>query len=184
MGAKARVSFRTMRALRILLCTPLLCLAISCGGMQKRFQEADRNAIADVLARQKAAWNRGDIPGFMDGYVRGSELVFTSGGNIKRGWQATLHRYLERYSKDTSTMGTLDFQVLELTPLGADGAVVLGRWSLAGLADKLGGVFSIVFVRSEDGWRIVHDHTSSDPTDLDEKDVEVKDEEDEGHPEA
>ncbi len=146
----------------LLIVILLSTLAISCGGMQRGFEQDDRHAIADVLETQRTAWNRGDIPAFMEGYARGSDLVFTSGGSIRRGWQETLDRYLERYGTDSSTMGTLQFDVLDLTPLGADGAVVLGRWALEGLGKPLGGVFSIVFRREEAGWRIVHDHTSSD----------------------
>ena len=104
----------------------------------------------------------------MEGYAKGDELVFTSGSKIRRGWQVTLDRYKARYGEDSSTMGTLGFEVLEIQSLGADGAVVLGRWKLSGLSAPAGGVFSVVLERALDRWKIVHDHTSSDPKEAEE----------------
>lgn len=145
------------------LCALLALGALSCTSVTAKFHSTDRAAITTLLDDQRQAWNRGDIAAFMEGYVHTPELVFTSGGNIRRGWQETHDRYLARYGTDTSTMGTLAFEVLELTPLGADGAVVLGRWALSGLDDPAGGVFTVVLERRPEGWRIVHDHTSSNP---------------------
>jgi ketosteroid isomerase-like protein len=39
--------------------------------------------------------------------------------------------------------------------------VVLGRWRLTETAQAGSGVFSVVVERRPEGWRIVHDHTSS-----------------------
>lgn len=141
----------------------LLALATGCAGQRARsFAPSDDSEIRSLFAEQRSAWNRGDIEAFMAGYVRGPELVFTSGSKIRRGWQVTLKRYQEKYGKDSSTMGALSFKILEIQALGADGAVVLGRWELAGLDEAAGGVFSVVLERRPEGWRIVHDHTSSD----------------------
>jgi beta-aspartyl-peptidase (threonine type) len=60
-------------------------------------------------------------------------------------------------------MGRLAFRILRVDPVGADGAVVLGRWDLALAAGPVGGIFSVVVERRPEGWRIVHDHTSADP---------------------
>ncbi len=141
----------------------LIALAASCAGhTSAKFAEGDRSEIRKLFAEQRGAWNRGDIEAFMQGYVRGPKLVFTSGSKIRRGWQETFERYKARYGEDSSSMGTLSFEILEIQSLGADGAVVLGRWGLAGLDTPAGGVFSVVLERLPEGWRIVHDHTSSD----------------------
>ena len=140
----------------------LTCCA--CAGSEMRsFHADDEEAIARVLDEQREAWNRGDIDGFMKGYAQTPELVFTSGAQIRNGWQATLESYQERYGQDARSMGQLSFERLQLQSLGADGAVVLGRWALSGLAEPAGGIFSVVFERRPEGWRIVHDHTSSTP---------------------
>ncbi len=57
-------------------------------------------------------------------------------------------------------MGKLDFSGLEIRALGPDSALVLGRWHLQREAGEIGGVFTLVFQRFSEGWRIVHDHTS------------------------
>jgi len=126
------------------------------------FAASDDAAIRAVLEAQVAAWNRGDLEAFMAGYVRGPDLVFTSGGGIRRGWDETLEKYQARYGTAPETMGKLGFEVLGVQPVGADGAVVLGRWRLDDTPQAGGGVFSVVLERLPEGWRVVHDHTSSD----------------------
>lgn len=127
------------------------------------FEPADRVAIESVLAKQIAAWNRGDLPSFMDGYARIPGLIFTSGGEIRRGWQEALDHYQSRYAIDSKAMGTLKFEIESIDPVGADGAVVLGRWELTGTSHPGRGVFTLVVERRPEGWRIVHDHSSISP---------------------
>lgn len=119
-----------------------------------------RAAITAVLERQVDAWNAGDLEAFMDGYWRSPDLVFTSGGEVQRGWQTTLDRYRAAYGGSPETMGRLSFSDLEVHPLGPGAAWVLGRWGLAG-ERPAGGVFSLVFREIDGRWVIVHDHTSS-----------------------
>ena len=159
--ASTSASRRTADVRAIALAS-VLALLIGCAG-QRAFSGADDRAVRGVLGAQQAAWNRGDLRAYMDGYLRSPALVFTSGGNIRRGWDETLAKYQARYGSDRATMGTLAFEVLSVQPLGADGAVVLGRWLLTDTPVAGGGVFSVVLARTADGWKVVHDHTSSDP---------------------
>jgi ketosteroid isomerase-like protein len=117
-------------------------------------------AIRAVLEAQRDAWNRGDIEGYMDGYERSDETVFVSGDNVTHGWQTVLERYKKGY--DTrEKMGTLTFSDLEITPLGKNAAIVLGRWSLKRTSDQPHGRFTLIFKHTKQGWKIIHDHTSS-----------------------
>src|SRR5512147_3157802 len=114
------------------LATMLWAVLGACGSTTPhvaRFEPSDHAAIRAVLAGQIAAWNRGDLPGYMDGYARIPGLVFTSGGNVRHGWQDALDHYQARYAVDPKAMGVLDFQIESIDPVGADGAVVLGRWA-------------------------------------------------------
>ena len=122
----------------------------------------DDAPIRGVLIAQRDAWNRGDLDGYMAGYARSPDLVFTSGGKIRRGFDETAAKYRAKYGSDRSTMGHLDFEIISVQPLGADGAIVLGRWKLTDTPNAAGGVFSVAFTRTPAGWRIVHDHTSVD----------------------
>lgn len=142
---------------------PSVWVAVVLAGCGPRFGSEDEAAIRAVLAEQAEAWNAGDIERFMaSGYLESEALVFTAGGAVRRGYDATLARYRARYG-DPGAMGRLGFSDLEITPLGADGAVVLGRWALDGTPRAGGGVFTLAFLRTADGWRIVHDHTSVGP---------------------
>jgi ketosteroid isomerase-like protein len=120
----------------------------------------DRTAVAAVLDAQVAAWNRGDLATYMEGYAKTDALIFTSGGKVRRGWQTAFDHYQARYGQDRAAMGKLVFQVDRIDPLGADGAVVLGTWILTDSPHDGRGIFSVVLERRPEGWRIVHDHTS------------------------
>lgn len=119
-----------------------------------------RQTIEQVLRTQADAWNAGDLDGFMDSYRRSSDLTFSSGGRILRGWEETRERYRTRYPSRES-MGQLTFSQLEISPIGNDAALVLGRWQLH-RAEPLGGVFTLLMRRQGGRWVIVHDHTSAD----------------------
>ena len=129
-------------------------------GQPKSINKSDPAAvITSILEEQAAAWNRGDLEAFMSGYWKSDKLTFSSGGKVTRGWQATLDRYRTRYSTK-SLMGTLKFDKLEIRPIGKDAALVLGNWHLTRDSGDMEGNFTLVFVRQDDEWRIVHDHSS------------------------
>lgn len=140
----------------------LLALA-ACAATPRTFDDAP---IRAVLIAQRDAWNRGDLDGYLAGYERSPELVFTSGGKIRRGFAETAAKYRAKYGTDRSTMGHLEFEILQVQPLGDAGAIVLGRWKLTDTPNAAGGVFSVALERTPAGWRIVHDHTSVSPTDV------------------
>jgi ketosteroid isomerase-like protein len=118
------------------------------------------SAIRAVLDAQAAAWNRGDIEGYMDGYDRSPDTEFVGGDSISRGWQTVLDQYKKRYNT-REKMGVLTFSDLEITVLSKDAALVLGRWHLKRANDDPHGTFTLLFRKTKAGWRIVHDHSSS-----------------------
>jgi ketosteroid isomerase-like protein len=122
--------------------------------------EADSVAIENVLKAQEKAWNRGDVDAFLEGYWHSPDLTFSGSGGIARGWDGVLARYKKHYP-DRAAMGQLDFSGLEFHFLGHDAALVLGHWHLARPRGDIGGVFSLVWQRFPEGWRIIHDHTST-----------------------
>ncbi|MCX4242060.1 YybH family protein [Paraliomyxa miuraensis] len=141
-------------------------LAPALGGCPQPSARPDRPSAQDeteiraVLERQKDAWNRGDIHAFMAGYHRMPDIVFTSGGNVRRGWDQTLAAYEKKYVAGNA-MGHLEFRDVTLQPVGADGAVALGTWELTETPQAAKGVFSLVFARVGGQWGIVHDHSSA-----------------------
>ena len=150
----------------LLTLAPLLALAaVVVAGYQGRAPRApkeDRNvaAVRAVLEAQAAAWNRGDVAGYMEGYAKEEATTFVSGDTVTRGWQTVLDRYKARY--DTrEKMGTLAFTELEIKPLSEFYMLAAGRWQLTRAGDTPHGRFTLILRRTAAGWRLVHDHTSS-----------------------
>ncbi len=130
-------------------------------GESSKFQSAESD-IRAVLEAQVAAWNKGRLEEFMDGYWNSPELSFFSGGRQLAGWEATLERYRKSYQSEGKEMGNLDFSGLDVQMLAENAAMVRGRWRLKMNDGKeLGGLYTLIFRRFSNGWRIVHDHTSS-----------------------
>ena len=115
---------------------------------------------ATVLAGV-AGWNRGDLEAFMASYHQSEGLRFASGGTVSFGWQTVLDRYRDRYP-DRAAMGELTFPELDVQILADDAALAFGRWTLERADDRPSGLFTLILRRLPEGWRIVHDHTSSE----------------------
>ncbi len=122
--------------------------------------QAIEKDIRETLARQDAAWNRGDIDGFMQDYMKSEGLRFASGAKVNRGWQATIDGYKTRYP-DKAAMGVLSFTDLEIEVFSEKDALVFGRWSLEREADRPNGLFTLNMQNQDGRWVIVSDHTSS-----------------------
>ena len=144
--------------------TRVLSVLFLCGMLSAATVRAqgEEEKIRQVLADQAAAWCRGDIDGFMEGYARTADLRFASGDTVTRGWQETLARYKERYP-ERAEMGALTFADLEVTTLAPDAALVFGRWRLHTARGEPHGLFTLLFRKTDAGWRIVADHTSAAP---------------------
>jgi uncharacterized protein (TIGR02246 family) len=140
----------------------VICLFATAEAASISLGERDQvvTGIRAVLRAQQAAWNRGDIDGFMNGYAKARSTIFVSEDKVVRGRETVRERYHKKYS-DRAKMGILTFSDLEITPLAPDAAVVLGRWQLKRAGDHPEGRFTLIFRLTNDGWRIVQDHTST-----------------------
>lgn len=149
---------KSFHRLALFLLSALVFAAIANGADDS----ATSRKILELLTAQSAAWNRGDIDGFMQGYLQSDTLRFASGGTVTLGWQRTLEGYKRRYP-DQATMGRLAFSEIEITELAPDAAIAFGRWKLAREKDAPQGLFTLTFRKTSAGWRIIQDHTSSGP---------------------
>jgi ketosteroid isomerase-like protein len=149
-------------ALFLLTAVLLFSFVSSVYSQQNSEGDAGKAAVENVLRVQQEAWNRHDLDGFMAGYWKSAELTFFSGAKQTGGWQATLDRYKLTYASPGHEMGKLEFSGLRIEMLGADAAFVRGAWGLTMPDGKTPhGLFTLVFRRFPDGWKIVHDHTSA-----------------------
>ena len=120
-------------------------------------------SVERVLLDQQEAWNRHDLEGFMAGYWKSPELTFFSGAQRTQGWQGALDRYRRVYQSEGKEMGQLGFSQLQIESLATDEAFVRGAWRLTLSDGKTPhGLFTLMFRRFPDGWKIIHDHTSAE----------------------
>ena len=124
---------------------------------------AARRAIVALLTEQTAAWNKGDMPGFMEGYWKSDSLVFLGRKGPTYGWQQNL-AYYQKYYPNAAAMGQLDFSGLRVSLLNPDAAQVLGHWHLAyskANTKDQGGYFLLVLRKIDGKWKVAADHTNS-----------------------
>lgn len=115
--------------------------------------------IQTIMDKQESAWNRGDVEGFMNGYLKSDSLCFIGRKGLNFGWQTTLDNYRDSYP-DREAMGKLEFNNMEYKPLCPDYTFVIGQWTLFRETDTIGGHYSLLWQKTEKGWKIIADHSS------------------------
>ncbi len=121
--------------------------------------KADRQAILDVLEKQRGAWNKGDVEAYMQGYWKNDSLLFVGKSGPTYGWQQTLDNYKRGYP-DKSAMGFLTFGIKKVDFLAKDRAFVLGSWNLKREKDEPKGYFTLLLRKINGQWKVVVDHSS------------------------
>lgn len=121
-------------------------------------QELD---VAKVVMAQEKAWNNGDLVAYAKGYKDSPDTLFI-GRQISRGYAQMLADYKQTYPTQ-AVMGTLTFSEVEVHPLSDTFAICLGKYRLDRAKKEGGsasGVFSLVLEKTDQGWKIVLDHTT------------------------
>ena len=130
-------------------------------GRKQHGESPSVREIRAVLDRQVVCWNRRDLKCFMEGYWRSPALTFFPGGTETTSWDKTFARYRQRYQGLGNEMGLLDFTDLKIELLGDRAAFARGRYHLKMTSGDSGGLFTLTFRKFADGWKIIHDHTST-----------------------
>jgi uncharacterized protein (TIGR02246 family) len=141
---------------------------MACAGVGGFAQNSggDEAAIRAAMAAQVAAWNKGEVTAFMQGYENSPDTFV--GSKVNKGFEPILKRYQENYTTPAQ-MGTLSFMNIEVRLLpsacgAAEYALVTGNFHLdrtqKGAATKDDGIFTLVWRKGPDGWKIVLDHSS------------------------
>lgn len=144
-----------------LLIIPILISLLSVGcSTNKGMSNVDAESeIRSVMQMQETAWGAGDIPQFMEGYWKSTELSFVGKSGINKGWQTTLDNYKRGYPNQDA-MGQLSFEILEMNRLSVDAYHMIGRYTLVRTADQPTGLFTLIWKYIDGRWLIVSDHTS------------------------
>jgi ketosteroid isomerase-like protein len=115
--------------------------------------------ILDVLEAQDAAWNSGDLVGFMETYWNSDSLMFIGKSGVTYGWSNTLKNYQRGYP-DTAAMGKLKFTLIRMERLSRKKYFIVGKWQLTRTAGNLQGHFTLLLRKINGQWKIVADHSS------------------------
>jgi ketosteroid isomerase-like protein len=122
-------------------------------------QSKNEKAILKVLNEQDAAWNRGDIEGFMKGYWENDSLMFVGKSGVTYGYNNTLKNYKKGYP-DTAAMGKLSFEYIKIKKLSRKYYFVVGKWFLKRSIGDIGGHYNLLFEKIDGRWVIITDHSS------------------------
>ncbi len=124
-------------------------------------------AIRAVIDAQVAAWNRGDIPAFMQAYEDSPDTTFI-GLTLRKGFQPIRERYLLSYTTPEQ-MGTLTFSDLDVRLLPSSCGQLNSPSSPASSTStakpkakprKTTASFRWSGAKAPHGWKIIVDHTS------------------------
>ena len=137
----------------------LFFLLINITNGQSILSESDKNEIISVLIKQEKFWNKGDIDGFMQGYVKSDHLVFNGSKGPFYGWDSVKDRYIKTYPSKEE-MGTLNFKIQNISLISSNVAQLLGQFYLTYPKKEVSGYFTLVFIKSKGRWLILSDHTS------------------------
>lgn len=137
----------------------LFFLAILFTSTVANAQSRDEQAIRKLMDDQSAAWNRGDIDGFMKGYWENDSLMFIGKSGVTYGWSNTLKNYKKGYP-DTAAMGKLTFTLIRVKKLSDKYYYVIGEWFLKRSIGDVGGHYTLLFQKIDGHWVIIADHSS------------------------
>ncbi len=115
--------------------------------------------IRSILKAQTIAWNEGSIDGFMEGYWKNKRLTFIGSKGLLYGHDMALKNYKKSYPT-SEEMGQLNFELLEMKPLGTDFFYTIGMWQINREQDTLAGYYNLLWEKTSEGWKIISDHSS------------------------
>ena len=132
-------------------------LIFSAGVVGQSKNDARAQIIAE-LTSTAAGWNAGDLPKYLAAYV--PEATEMTGEGPKGGVQHIEQTMRGGFWKTGRPLQTLRYENLDVRMLGKKNALVTGQFILSG-ADRPDrkGWFTTVWVKTNKGWRMMHDHS-------------------------
>lgn len=138
----------------------LLFLLAAWGGLHAQSVEDE---IRAEVGRYIKAVNSGNARTLADLYVRTPGVSSVRDGGIARGWSEIL-KLVEDLHRQAGRI-TMRVDSVAVAPLGNDAGVAFFpySWTLGARtgARTLRGAMTLVYERTRQGWRVVHDHTST-----------------------
>lgn len=141
----------------------MLATVAACATTQPAPQAAGnlQQEIVAGLTESAAAWNRGDLDGFLAPYLNGPNTTYIA-RDVVRGVPAIRESYANSWFRGGRPAGELSYNDIEVRPLGPNHALAVGHWRVVmrETNQPRTGIFSLTYQRTPQGWRIIHDHSS------------------------
>src|SRR6476620_4208081 len=135
----------------------LMALTMSAGTLKAQTGIAQEQIIQS-MNQAAEQWNKGDLDGYMALYDTSATMMLPKGRTKINGMRELYEKYYFENGKPKQMLG---YDTYEFTALGKEYALLTGRFILKA-NDKMKertGTFSLVFVHTANGWKILHDHS-------------------------
>lgn len=119
--------------------------------------------VKETLLEQTSYWNKGNLDKFMSFYLNSPDTSYSSSGKTIWGYDSLAKLYKDKYGSNKSTMGNLSLTDLKVERLGKNNVFCIGKFEVSNSKKKeVKGTFTLILTRSGKGWKIIHDHSSSE----------------------
>ena len=120
----------------------------------------DHQRIRALFESGCAAWNRGDIDGYLADYWHSDKVRWVSEGMVSYGFEAIASAFKSRFDTPEN-MGKLEVANLEIQLLSESDALVFGGWTQTTRTARRNGVFTVHMKKIDGVWLVVSDHSST-----------------------
>jgi len=118
-----------------------------------------REQMLGALRASEDAWNRGDLKGHLAIYDDSVTAMTKSGP--RPGIAPIEAAFDKTYFRDGRPKQQLRTEQVSVRMLSSESALMTGRFVLSGGGEpEQSGWFTLVWLRTASGWRVVQDHTS------------------------
>ncbi|HVS91667.1 MAG TPA: nuclear transport factor 2 family protein [Mucilaginibacter sp.] len=127
--------------------------------MQAKAQStgSPQDAIIAAMKTSENDWNSGNLDNFMKMYTDSSTMMYPTG---PVGLSAIRDLYATKYFNGKMPKQNLYYSEMKVTMLGSKYALLTGKFTLkGGNLPERSGRYSLVMVLTDEGWKILHDHS-------------------------
>lgn len=119
----------------------------------------DEAEIRAAIASSAAGWNEASLDKHLALYD--SSVTFMTKAGPRPGIEPIRQAFSRTYFNGDKPKQALSFKSVTVRPLGRDAALANGNFILSGGGlPEQSGWFTLVWLRTANGWKAVHDHSS------------------------
>jgi len=119
----------------------------------------EEQAILAALHASTEAWNRGDLCGHLA--IDDESVTSMTKSGPRQGVAPIEEAFRAAYFSEGQLRPMLKLEQIASRILSQDSAIVTGRYALYGAGQsEQAGWFTLVWLLTPSGWKVVHDHSS------------------------